>query len=75
VAVEVAHLTIDYLTKGIIRNGVNVPSVDPETLAQIGPYLDLAGRMGRFLGQLVEDRMEELEIRYSGEVAAADRGR
>jgi D-3-phosphoglycerate dehydrogenase len=72
VAVEAARLTLDYLTKGIIRNGVNVPSVDPETLARIGPFLDLAGRMGRFLGQLVEGRMEQLEIRYSGEVAAAD---
>jgi D-3-phosphoglycerate dehydrogenase len=72
VAVEAARLTLDYLTKGIIRNGVNVPSVDPETLAKIGPFLDLAGRMGRFLGQLVEGRMEELVVRYSGEIAAAD---
>jgi D-3-phosphoglycerate dehydrogenase len=72
VAVEVARLTIDYLTRGVIRNGVNVPSVDPETLARIAPFLDLAGRMGRFLGQLVEGRMEALEIRYSGEVAGAD---
>ena len=49
-----------------------MPSVDPETLAKIGPFLDLAGRMGRFLGQLVEGRMEELLVRYSGEVATAD---
>jgi D-3-phosphoglycerate dehydrogenase len=72
VAVEVARLVIDYLAKGVVRNGVNVPSLDPETIARIGPFLDLASRMGRFLGQLVEGRMEELDIRYSGEVAATD---
>jgi D-3-phosphoglycerate dehydrogenase len=72
VAVEIARQAVDYLTKGIVRNAVNMPSVDPETLAKIGPFLDLAGRMGRFLGQLADGRMEEILIRYSGEVAGGD---
>ena len=72
VAVDVARQAVDYLTQGIVSNAVNVPSVDPETLAKIAPFLDLVGRMGRFLGQLVEGRMERLEVRYSGEIAAAD---
>jgi D-3-phosphoglycerate dehydrogenase len=72
VATEVARQAVDYLAKGIVRNAVNMPSVDPETLAKIGPFLELSARMGRFLGQLGEGRMEEVRIEYAGELAGAD---
>jgi D-3-phosphoglycerate dehydrogenase len=72
VATEVARQTVDFLTRGVVRNAVNVPSVDLETMAKIGPYLDLAGRMGRFLGHLADGRMEEVRVSYAGEVAGVD---
>jgi D-3-phosphoglycerate dehydrogenase len=72
VATEVAKQVVDFLTKGIVKNAVNIPSVDPETLAKIQPYLDLASRMGRFMGQLVEGRLSEVSVEYSGKVASAD---
>ncbi len=72
VAVEVARQVVDFLTRGVIKNAVNMPSVDPETLIKIQPYLDLSSRLGRFVGQVVEGRMQEVRVEYSGEVAAGD---
>jgi D-3-phosphoglycerate dehydrogenase len=72
VATEVAQQVADLLTKGIIKNAVNMPSVDPEALAKIQPYVELASRMGRFMGQLEGGRLSEVLIEYSGKVAEGD---
>jgi len=72
VATEVAKQIADFLTKGIVKNAINIPSVDPETLAQIQPYIELASKMGRFMGQLVDGRLSEVTVEYSGKVAASD---
>jgi len=72
VATEVARQVADLLTKGIIKNAVNMPSVDPEALAKIQPYVELASRMGRFMGQLERGRLSEVLIEYSGKVAEGD---
>jgi D-3-phosphoglycerate dehydrogenase len=72
VAVDVARQVVDFLTKGIIKNAVNMPSVDPDALARIQPYLELASKMGGFMGQMIEGRMSEVVIEYSGKVASAD---
>src|SRR5690606_27064327 len=69
VAVQVAEQVRDYLLHGVIRNGVNVPSVSPEILAQIRPYLVLGEKLGRFQGQLSTGKIDEVEIEYAGDVA------
>jgi D-3-phosphoglycerate dehydrogenase len=69
VAVQVAEQVRDYLLSGAIRNGVNVPSVSPEILAQIRPYLILGEKLGRFQGQLCPGKIDEIEIEYAGDVA------
>ncbi|HTY16129.1 MAG TPA: phosphoglycerate dehydrogenase [Myxococcota bacterium] len=69
VAIQVAEQVRDYLLSGVIRNGVNVPSVSPEVLAQIRPYVILGEKLGRFQGQLCPGKVDEIEIEYAGEVA------
>ena len=69
VAIQVAEQVRDYLVGGVIRNGVNVPSVSPEILEQIRPYLDLGEKLGRFQGQLCPTAIEAIEIEYAGDVA------
>jgi D-3-phosphoglycerate dehydrogenase len=69
VAIQVAEQVRDYLVNGEIRNGVNVPSVSPEILSQIRPYLTLGEKLGRFQGQLCPGKIDEIEIEYAGEVA------
>jgi D-3-phosphoglycerate dehydrogenase len=68
VAVAIAQQVSDVLVRGVIRNAVNAPSVDPEALGALRPYLTLVEKMGSFLGQLAEGRMKEVQIEYAGEV-------
>jgi D-3-phosphoglycerate dehydrogenase len=70
VAVAIAQQVADVLVRGLVRNAVNVPSVDPEALKELRPYLTLAERMGAFLAQLAEGRMKLVRLEYAGEVAA-----
>jgi len=69
VAIQVAEQVRDFLLDGVVRNGVNVPSVSPEILAQLRPYLLLGEKLGRFQGQLCPGKIEEIEIEYAGGVA------
>ncbi len=69
VAIAIAEQVRDFLTQGVIRNAVNVPSVSAEVLEQIRPYIVLGEKLGRFQGQLCPGAIEEIEIVYSGDVA------
>ncbi|MFN3966370.1 MAG: phosphoglycerate dehydrogenase [Endomicrobiia bacterium] len=70
IAQESSDLIIDFFTKGIIRNAVNMPSVDIDTYKKIKPYLDLNEAMGSMGAQLTEGGIQEVEITYSGEITA-----
>ncbi len=70
VAVAIAEQFVDYFKKGISRGAVNVPSVPPDALLQLRPYLGLAERLGLFQAQLIDEGIEQVTVEYSGEVAA-----
>jgi D-3-phosphoglycerate dehydrogenase len=72
VSVTVVNQIIDYLEKGLVRNAVNLPSIDPAQSAMIIPYLDLAGRLAQFLGRLTAGGIVELEVEYHGKITAWD---
>jgi D-3-phosphoglycerate dehydrogenase len=70
VAVAIAQQVADFLLRGVVRNAVNAPSVDPEVLKELAPYLSLSAKLGSFLGQVADGRMAEVTLRYAGEVAS-----
>lgn len=70
VALAIAQQMADVLLRGLVRNAVNVPSVDAETLKEIRPSLTLAEKLGSFLAQLAEGRMKQVRLEYAGEIAA-----
>lgn len=72
VAIAIAEQIVDYLVKGTIRNAVNVPSVPAELLANLGPYITLAEKLGIFQGQILKGGIEEVTIEYSGDVVSYD---
>ena len=72
VAVEVAQSLIDFFSGKGTKNAVNVPTVDPEVLAQIQPYIRLAEKIGCLLAQLIEGQIQQVDIQYAGEVAEYD---
>ncbi|HQP49729.1 MAG TPA: hydroxyacid dehydrogenase, partial [Spirochaetota bacterium] len=47
VAVEAAEIVAEFLTTGIARNSINLPSLDIHELAFLKPYIDLAEKIGR----------------------------
>ena len=70
VAVGIAEQIVDYLTKGIARGAVNIPSVPPELLPRLHPYLTLAEQIGLLQAQLYEGGLERVTVEYEGEVAS-----
>jgi len=52
VALEIAEQVVAYLESGEIKNAVNTPSVAGEVARKQKPYLELAERLGSFLGQV-----------------------
>lgn len=72
VGIEVAKQVSDYLAHGIIRFAVNVPSVSPELLNTLRPYLILGEKLGSFQVQMLATLPKEVQIEYGGEVAQYD---
>ncbi|MDD5613537.1 MAG: phosphoglycerate dehydrogenase [Candidatus Omnitrophica bacterium] len=68
VAVEMAEQIKDALVKNIIRNAVNLPSIEPAVYEVLKPYLSLAEKLGLLLGQLIDGNVNRVEIKYSGEI-------
>ena len=72
VAFTVAEQMRDYLLTGALRGAVNVPSLGAKELHTLQPYIDLAGRLGRFQAQLVDSAVSEVAIEYGGEIVDLD---
>ncbi len=69
VGIQIALQVREYLTKGVIQNAVNVPSISEEEYQDMLPYIVLAERLGTFLAQSCEGGVEEMGLSYSGEIA------
>ena len=66
VATQIAHQIVEILRGDPPRNAVNTPALDPELYAILGPYIDLAQRLGRLTVQLAGGRIEALTVTYRG---------
>lgn len=69
VALQVAEQMADYLITGAVTNAVNMPSISAEEAPKLKPYVELAEKLGLFVGQLVRSAIGEITIEYEGEVA------
>jgi D-3-phosphoglycerate dehydrogenase len=69
VAVSVAKQCIEVLKGGTAKFVVNAPMIPADQQELIEPYATLAGKMGKLLIQLVEGRLEGVEIEYGGKAA------
>ncbi len=72
VAIDIARNILDALTGEEVRNAVNIPSVSPEARAIVGPYLDLAEKMGMFGIQYFGKHPDKVEITYAGPLSKND---
>lgn len=72
VAVEGIHLLLNYLKTGEIRHAVNVAALDPKTLDELRPLLDIANRLGLLLSQWHGGGIDKVALSYRGEVSGRD---
>ncbi len=71
VAVAIAEQLAAFLTRGEVKNAVNVPSMSREALERFGPYLELAGKLGSLAAQIAPDGVREVRVSCAGDVAEA----
>jgi len=70
VAVQVAEQMADYLLTGAVSNALNTPSISAEEAPRLRPFVDLADKLGRLMGQLLHEPAHSIEVTYKGTVAS-----
>ena len=71
VAIDCAKQIVDYVTKKIIVNAVNVPSITKEALDTLNPFLKLVEKMGKFASH-IQPGIKKLGIEYAGDLVKFD---
>ncbi|HEY7288931.1 MAG TPA: phosphoglycerate dehydrogenase [Vicinamibacterales bacterium] len=66
VGVDTAATVRDFLRHGIVKNAVNFPSLNPDEMRRLQPWIRLADRLGALLSQLGPARIEAIGVRGYG---------
>ena len=72
VGVSIARQLIDYLRDDLVVNAVNFPSLSVRDLQHIAPFLDLGRKLGSFAAQTSSIRIDEIGLRYYGDLTDLD---
>jgi D-3-phosphoglycerate dehydrogenase len=67
VAISVAKQCLSVLSGGSAKSAVNAPMIPADQQEYVEPFAVLAEKMGRLLMQLVEGRLEAIDVIYGGE--------
>jgi len=68
VSFDIAKQVADVLLGRGVRNAVNVPSLDSETLKVLEPYINLGEKIGAIQSQIANGPVEQVKIRYRGDI-------
>ena len=69
VGIRIARQLVDYLTQGVAVAAVNMPAMSPEQFRAVGPWLDVAERLGIFGSYIADGNPRALRITYRGKIA------
>ena len=69
VAIQVAEQMSDFLLLGGISNAVNVPSLSAEEAPRLKPYMGLAEKLGRLIGQIAGTEIRSIDVEVEGAAA------
>ena len=69
VGIETAVTVRNFLRDGIVRNAVNFPSILPEEMQRLQPWIRLADHLGAMAVQMGVARVEAINVRYYGALA------
>jgi D-3-phosphoglycerate dehydrogenase len=69
VATSIAEQVLAAFSGAPVVNALNAPSMDESAFPRVKPYIDIAETAGRIAVQLLEGRIESVEVTYAGEIA------
>ncbi len=69
VALQVAEQMADFLVNGGVTNALNMPSLTAEEAPKLKPYMALAEKLGKLVGQLAHDNLTKIAIEVEGAAA------
>jgi D-3-phosphoglycerate dehydrogenase / 2-oxoglutarate reductase len=69
VAIQVAEQMSDFLLLGGVTNAINMPSLSAEEAPRLKPYMALAEKLGKLVGQVVGDDIKGVSIEVEGAAA------
>jgi D-3-phosphoglycerate dehydrogenase len=72
VGTDIAVQVRDFLKGGVIQQAVNFMSLSGDLYDQVKPAMDLAARLGTFVGQACPGKLERLELGLYGELKEFD---
>jgi D-3-phosphoglycerate dehydrogenase len=72
VATSTARQVMAALNGQPVANALNAPSVDESAFPRVKPYIELAETAGKIAVQLFDERVEEVEVSYAGDIAEED---
>ena len=72
VAVSTAEQVVAAFDGEPVTNAMNAPSVDESAFPRVEPYINLAETAGKIAVQLLDSRLESVEVTYEGDIAEED---
>jgi D-3-phosphoglycerate dehydrogenase / 2-oxoglutarate reductase len=69
VAIQVAEQMSDFLLLGGVSNAINMPSLSAEEAPRLRPYMALAEKLGRLIGQVVGEDVRSIDVEVEGAAA------
>jgi D-3-phosphoglycerate dehydrogenase / 2-oxoglutarate reductase len=72
VAQQLASQIVDSFTRKVVKNAVNMPSLDKNSMEKLKGYLSLGEKLGILLKQLTDNDIKEIGITYSGDIINYD---
>jgi D-3-phosphoglycerate dehydrogenase / 2-oxoglutarate reductase len=68
-----AEQVVAALTGGLVTNAVNIPSVRPEEMEALGPFIPLSRKLGQLAIALAEaSSIDRIEVGYEGRLSELD---
>jgi D-3-phosphoglycerate dehydrogenase len=68
VGVRIAEQVAEYLKTGVAINAVNMPTLSPEQYRALGPYINLAERLGEFASYIAAGNPHTIRLTYRGRI-------
>ncbi len=69
VGIRIVEQLIEYLRNGVAINAVNIPALTAEQYRTVGPFVDLADRLGSFAAHIASGNASRVRMIYHGRIA------